>query len=74
MKTKYRIELNDAQREHLEKPTSSGMVLARQIKLVQKCFFSVGRLAAKIPQLLLEVVLLYLIVSGWINNRKIPVK
>ena len=35
MKTKYRIELNDAQRQHLEKLTSSGMASARQIKRAQ---------------------------------------
>jgi acetolactate synthase regulatory subunit len=35
MKTKYRIELNDAQRQHLEKQTSSGMASARQIKRAQ---------------------------------------
>ena len=35
MKTKYRVELNDAQRQHLEKLTSSGMASARQIKRAQ---------------------------------------
>lgn len=35
MKTKYRIELNDAQRQHLEKLISSGMASARQIKRAQ---------------------------------------
>jgi transposase len=35
MKTKYRVELNDAQRQHLEKLTSSGMASARQIKRSQ---------------------------------------
>ena len=35
MKTKYRIELNDAQRQRLEKLTSSGMASARQIKRAQ---------------------------------------
>jgi len=35
MKTKYRIELKDAQRQHLEKLTSSGMASARQIKRAQ---------------------------------------
>jgi hypothetical protein len=33
MKTKCRIELNDVQRQRLEKLTSSGMASARQIKL-----------------------------------------
>jgi hypothetical protein len=36
--------------------------------------FSAGGLATKIPQLLLEVVLLYLIISGWIKNRKASTK
>ena len=35
MKTKYRIELNDVQREQLEKLTSSGMASAIQIKRAQ---------------------------------------
>ena len=35
MKTKYRIELNVAQRQHLEKLTSSGKVPARQMKRAQ---------------------------------------
>ncbi len=35
MKTKYRIELNDVQRQQLEKLTSSGMASARQIKRAQ---------------------------------------
>lgn len=35
MKTKYRVELNDTQRQHLEKLTSSGMSSARQIKRAQ---------------------------------------
>jgi len=35
MKTKCRIELNDIQRQHLEKLTSSGTVSARQIKRTQ---------------------------------------
>jgi acetolactate synthase regulatory subunit len=35
MKTKYRIELNDVQRQHLEKLTSSGMASARQMKRAQ---------------------------------------
>jgi acetolactate synthase regulatory subunit len=35
MKTKYWIELNDVQRQHLEKITSSGMASARQIKRAQ---------------------------------------
>jgi hypothetical protein len=35
MKTKYRVKLNDVQRQHLEKLTSSGMASARQIKRAQ---------------------------------------
>ena len=35
MKTKYRIKLNDVQRQHLEKLTSSGTASARQIKRAQ---------------------------------------
>jgi len=35
MRTKYLIELSDAQRQHLEKLISSGMALARQIKRAQ---------------------------------------
>jgi transposase len=35
MNTKYLVELNDEQRKHLEKPTSSGKVPARQMKRAQ---------------------------------------
>jgi hypothetical protein len=35
MKTKYTIELNDEQREHLEKISSTGINSARQIKRAQ---------------------------------------
>jgi transposase len=35
MNTKYRVELNEEQRQHLEKITSSGIYPARQIKHAQ---------------------------------------
>ena len=35
MNTKYKVVLNEEQRQHLEKLTSSGKVSARQIKRAQ---------------------------------------